>query len=922
MKKLFVTKYHRGGGQPYCLTKNYPHFQKQPGLLKIFFSSALAFVLSMFCFPNISNLFSTASAPSTISDVGEAATTSNITWKSETLNGNTYYYTELGTYPQTYYSGSTASMSKTGKTYTVGSTIWTEYSLSGQKYVSGKQTKFNSNYTFKDGTMVGSDGTERWFKVEPIKWWIIDGTNPNSLTSSKEIKVISDVALASNVPFNKTHVGTNASWSSSNVRTWLNGTFLTDSGLSSYKDSVIKNETVKNNTYSNISDGSGTNTSDYAYLLSYDERNKYSVNADPSGLYYLRSHRATGVDKGSADVSDDDITQQSSMMASPSDFTLSNHGMLLNCISDYRNGVTNCMSRSLITKEIEISGTGATLYGCCFMGPIEVGYVDDTASSISIRPCLTLNYKVTITEPEQTSVTWYSEKVNGHELHYTYFGEYPQTYASGISTAAMAATGKVYTFGDNIWTEYSNSKGEKYVSGNADAVDSDSIYSNGAAAVTGQKTWFRVEPIKWYLMDTSVPPNEAKVISDLILASNCQLTWISTFLKYLTAANPDQVTEAHVPTYEDMTSGVFAKYTDDSVRMSKGSDFAIANRLMVYKNKHSEYYLNSTYEEFDLPYIIEASGDFQVAFSYDVDYIGIRPCITLKYDTCSIITFDNFVSSSSGIYKASDETYHITDFTGLKAMSDFTNANGLFNSTDKIFLDNNIDCTGQVLHTIKTFTGTFDGQGYILYNLELEGESAGTYFIDEITDATIHDIMFFDFNISDRTYASLFGRSVGVVTLSNIYRSGSTKAEVASGLISEVAPNSTLTVRACAIDCTKHPEGIDFYITQAAFVAINSGTLDIFDSYFIGDFIRVGETITGTCIGSGAARKISGVYIKTSGSSTYYTGFTGSEWICGDAINGGLPILQWFLWASSNVTTTSVETYLTNKNFKATSSAI
>ncbi len=64
----FVT--HRGGGQPYSLTKSYPHFQNKPRRLKIAFSCALAFVLSMFCFPNLSPLFGDSSSQSTITAAG------------------------------------------------------------------------------------------------------------------------------------------------------------------------------------------------------------------------------------------------------------------------------------------------------------------------------------------------------------------------------------------------------------------------------------------------------------------------------------------------------------------------------------------------------------------------------------------------------------------------------------------------------------------------------------------------------------------------------------------------------------------------------------------------------------------------------------------------------------------------------------
>ncbi len=317
----FVT--HRGGGQPYCLTKSYPHFQNKPSLLKTIFSLALAFVLSLFCFPNISNLFASSSTLSTITAAGWPTTISwddKIKWEEETLNGHVYYSTTLGEWPQTFVGTSmeetlnsavsSGSAKTTGKVYNINGLTWTEYSYDGKKYVQGNQKIDKTSYTFKDGTSVGKSGQARWFVVEPIKWWIIDGKNP---FDEQEVIVISDIVLTANICFNA-NLSDGNNWENSFIRTFSNGEFYEKSNLKS-AGSIVKPKTIENNVTEETAD-TGSSTTDYVWLLTSGQMAIFSPTAsdDKEGKYYLSTHRGP--------------YNRNSRYASPSDFALSNNSYM------------------------------------------------------------------------------------------------------------------------------------------------------------------------------------------------------------------------------------------------------------------------------------------------------------------------------------------------------------------------------------------------------------------------------------------------------------------------------------------------------------------------------------------------------------------------------------------------------------------
>ncbi len=188
-----------------------------------------------------------------------ATTESKIKVTEEPINGNYFYYVELGEYPQTVVAD-TATVSalnalgdsaKTGRTFTVGAsedaaqTAHVEYTYNGAKYVKVASAVVNDDnsaqYKFSTGTSATNYNTY-WFKVEPIKWFLLEAysaTKTDYTGSTTNLRVISENILTANVMFDKS----SNVWSASNIRDWLNNSFYTSAFSASDKGYITKNIT-------------------------------------------------------------------------------------------------------------------------------------------------------------------------------------------------------------------------------------------------------------------------------------------------------------------------------------------------------------------------------------------------------------------------------------------------------------------------------------------------------------------------------------------------------------------------------------------------------------------------------------------------------------------------------------------------------
>ncbi|MDR0850165.1 MAG: InlB B-repeat-containing protein [Christensenellaceae bacterium] len=137
-------------------------------------------------------------------------------------------------------NGVIAGLTETGKTYSANSVtaasgytekLNKEYKLNGKRYVRVASIPNYTAYVFSDGTVIGATGTIHWFKVEPIKWIIMNWDrlpvtiNPSGDSTATTIEFYAEDLIIANIPFYPNNADTNGTmWQNSTIRGWLNGT--------------------------------------------------------------------------------------------------------------------------------------------------------------------------------------------------------------------------------------------------------------------------------------------------------------------------------------------------------------------------------------------------------------------------------------------------------------------------------------------------------------------------------------------------------------------------------------------------------------------------------------------------------------------------------------------------------------------------
>lgn len=151
----------------------------------------------------------------------------------------------VGHYPQTYVGNTlnetlkTATLTPTGNVYTTDSAgdevTLTEYIYNGKKIAKLEEVNsFDDTYEYSTGEYVTENGCVAFFYVQPIKVEAVGTLNDNIIYETKEIL------------FSKMFDASTNKWADSSLRTFLNGTFLTESGINA-KAITIKNDTSVGN---------------------------------------------------------------------------------------------------------------------------------------------------------------------------------------------------------------------------------------------------------------------------------------------------------------------------------------------------------------------------------------------------------------------------------------------------------------------------------------------------------------------------------------------------------------------------------------------------------------------------------------------------------------------------------------------------
>ena len=287
------------------------------------------------------------------------------------------HYIEFGSYPQTYVGNDMNETLETWyesnspanlKTYTTREKAYYNYNLGvytshmytdGEIYARGYSYRYGL-YTYSNGDRVPGDGTVVWFKVEPIRWLVLNYDEYIAGTDA-ELELMSELAIASYIYFNPSTSDGN-SWRTSYIREWTNGEFY-NSAFAADEQEMIATSKVKNNVTGDI-DGSGTTTYDKIYLKSYFEMDEGIFLTGTSSQLYARRQ------------------------CSPTDFALSNYAyMNTSYTTSYRTGTTCYWTRSAdLGSSIPSSDSVA-------LGVSESGntlYADVSIDDVGFRPALRL----------------------------------------------------------------------------------------------------------------------------------------------------------------------------------------------------------------------------------------------------------------------------------------------------------------------------------------------------------------------------------------------------------------------------------------------------------------------------------------------------------------------------------------------------
>lgn len=114
-------------------------------------------------------------------------------------------------------------------------------------------------------------------------------------------------------------------------------------------------------------------------------------------------------------------------------------------------------------------------------------------------------------------------------------------------------------------------------------------------------------------------------------------------------------------------------------------------------------------------------------------------------DVTLLVLSNSFTESEFGLLTSSDGKYIISDYEDLLCMSALINSGNTEYTNAQYVLSNSIDMTGKEWYTVKSFEGSFDGQGNTISNLNRSssaGEgSAEALFITVEKTATVKNLI-------------------------------------------------------------------------------------------------------------------------------------------------------------------------------------
>ena len=170
----------------------------------------------------------------------------------------------------------------------------------------------------------------------------------------------------------------------------------------------------------------------------------------------------------------------------------------------------------------------------------------DLSKSVKIETAdwnYTLNFGIATTQLASSRIKVTDEAIGGNYYYYVELGEYPQTVVADTATLSAlnalgnsAKTGRTFVVGASddaaqtahVEYSYNGAKYVKVASAVVYSTDAQYKFSTGTKATSGNTYWFKVEPIKWFLLEAYSTAKTAytgsttnlRVFSEQILTAN------------------------------------------------------------------------------------------------------------------------------------------------------------------------------------------------------------------------------------------------------------------------------------------------------------------------------------------------------------------------------------------------------------------
>lgn len=196
--------------------------------------------------------------------------------------------TYFGKYPQTYVSD-TSTINKLNNLSQRNSNGYYEYN--GEEYINVVAKPYASGVKFSNGTTIQANASY-WFKVEPIKWIVLEATEANKKLLSDKLLDVYQFHNSTNLrsdDYGKTISPNN--YTNSNIRKWLTVNFYGDAFDTDHRKKILAH--YVNNSASTTGSTSNSyacgSTTDFVFLLSYSE----AFNNYTSIMYKIRDASPT-----------------------------------------------------------------------------------------------------------------------------------------------------------------------------------------------------------------------------------------------------------------------------------------------------------------------------------------------------------------------------------------------------------------------------------------------------------------------------------------------------------------------------------------------------------------------------------------------------------------------------------------------------